>query len=281
MAKNNIKKNFLSTIEIKTFRMIYRATFLTLGFIAIYVMSVLLEEGKYGIAILPAGFALIFTLLEFVFGEMIVEKSYPSDTRKIMKAVVEMPDNVSESLINSLNEIINGLNGCDKLLVQATIHLKINLSTDKSQKNNIFGLLQIFPYYHIGLSHQEFISSNEKRGRVLEGFKGIIGRCIRTEDIEYVNFATREEYDVRMVNEFGFSKHEIEKHTFSARSYYAAPFKSTEGDMTGIIYLFTKEPQVFPKAVNVNTFISEANHIGNILKVGKILKPKANILYKK
>lgn len=267
------------SIEIKTYRMIYRATFLILGFIAVYIMSVLLEEGQYNWAIIPAGCALVFTLLEFVFGEMIVEKSYPSETKKIMDAVDKMSEDVSDSLLKCLEEIINDLNGCDKRIVQATIHLKVHISKSKEKKNQTFGLLQIFPYFHIGLSHQQFISSKEKSGRILEGFKGIIGRCMRTDDIEYVNFATVDEYNFRMVNEFGFTKDEIEKHTFSARSYFAAPFKSTN-EVIGIIYLFTKEPQVFPKAVDMQKFITKANHIADILKVGKIIKTNANILYK-
>jgi hypothetical protein len=273
MPKNKNINRFFKTIEVKTYRMIYRATFLILGFIAIYIMTILIEEGEYYQAIIPGSLALIFALLEFVFGEVIVEKSFPTETRRIMNAVDKMSIETSESLINCLNSIIDDLSGCDKELVQATIHLKVGVN-----RSNKFGLLQIFPYYHIGLSHQEFISSKEKSGRILEGFKGIIGRCMRTENVEYVNFATVEEYNFRMINEFGFSKDEVVKHNFSARSYFAAPFKASSG-LIGIIYLFTKEPQVFPKAVDIQKFVTKSNHIADILKVGKIIKTNANILY--
>ncbi|KAB2879060.1 hypothetical protein F9K33_10795 [bacterium] len=238
-------------------------------------MSVLLEERLYYYAMIPGGCALIFTLFEFVFGEMIVEKSYPSETRKIMDAVDKMPEEVSNGLLNCLKTVIEDLRGCDKTLVLATIHLKVNVTISKEDRIQVFGLLQIFPYFQIGMLHQEFVSSKEKSGRILHGYKGIIGRCMRTENIESVNFATVDEYNFRMVNEFGFSKDEIEKHTFSARSYFAAPFKSNS-EVIGIIYLFTKEPQVFPKAVDKAKFISTANHIVDILQVGKIIKTKAN-----
>jgi len=279
MLKNRIIDKVFSSVEIKTYRMIYRAIFLILGFFSVFCMSILIQENKYKLALIPGICALICSLLEFVFGEMIVEKSYPSETKRILRAVDNMSEQVSESLINCIKNIIDNLTGCDKSLVQATIHLRIDVNKTKDDNSRVFGLLQILPYYHLGMTHEDYINSKDKRGRMLQSYKGIIGRCLRTENVECVTFSTVEEYNYRMINDFGFTKNEIKNHTFSARSYFAAPFKSQE-QLIGMIYLFSKEPQVFPKAIEMAKFYKEASHVLDILKIGKIINTNANIVYK-
>ncbi len=100
--------------------------------------------------------------------------------------------------------------------------------------------------------------------------KGIIGRCLRTGKTEIVNFASEEEYDRRMVEEFSFTREEANECTKPARSYWAHPVFSCD-ELVGVIYLFSNELQVFPKAVKKPHLDQSAKHIANLLEVARVI----------
>ena len=109
-----------------------------------------------------------------------------------------------------------------------------------------------------------------KRWRFTSTTKGIIGRCYRLGIGVYVNFIGEDEYNQRMVSEFGFTKDEVAKHTKEARSYYAYPILMNN-DVIGILYLFSTEPQVFPRTISQEKIQNAANQIIELLEVANIL----------
>ena len=152
------------------------------------------------------------------------------------------------------------MKGCYKPNVNATIHLKVFYYSGSDDKV-VSGLVQITDYY-----------GQQKGGlwRVTGSYKGIIGRCLRTKKSEWVNFTSDNEYEERMVKEFGFTVEEMQSRTSSARSYWAQPiFKVNE--VVGVLYLFTPEMQVFPRAANINTMESNAKDIAALLSTARII----------
>jgi GAF domain-containing protein len=73
-----------------------------------------------------------------------------------------------------------------------------------------------------------------------------------------------------MVEEFGFSPEEVDRHTKTARSYLAFPIRD-RGDMVGVMYFFSTEPQVFPVAANEDRLRDAAESISALLRAAEIL----------
>ena len=87
----------------------------------------------------------------------------------------------------------------------------------------------------------------------------------------FVNFASEEEYRRRMVEEFGFTQAEADRHTTTARSYLAYPLLD-EGEPVSVIYFFSSQPQVFPLAADDGDLRDTAAEIGGLLRAAEILK---------
>jgi hypothetical protein len=85
-----------------------------------------------------------------------------------------------------------------------------------------------------------------------------------------VNFRSLDEYRDRMVREFGFTHQEVARHTTAARSYLAYPIRD-KGEIIGIMYFFSTEPQVFPHAVNSQRLSDTAESILGLLRTAEIL----------
>jgi GAF domain-containing protein len=86
----------------------------------------------------------------------------------------------------------------------------------------------------------------------------------------YVNFSTPAEYKRRMIEEFGFTQAEAERHTTAARSYLAFPVFSS-GNVIGVMYFFSTEPQVFPKAADEDVLERHASVVAGLLRAAEII----------
>ena len=109
-----------------------------------------------------------------------------------------------------------------------------------------------------------------KKGRITLINQGIIGRCARTGALETVGFADQEEYAASMVREFGFTQKEANSHTRTARSYLTFPLKHDDRTV-GVLYFFTPEPQVFPRAARVDSLKAAAREIVNYLVLADLI----------
>jgi hypothetical protein len=252
--------SFIDIPQRKKFRLKLRAWFLCFGVIAAFLTSVLIDKGKYYWAILPASFVLLASLAEFVLADILTESLYPASTQTILQKLESNLRDTHDKILESIRKAITSLRACDITKVSGTFHLKAELysySGDESEP----ALVQVTDYGGmIGGGRWRFTSAT----------KGIIGRCLRTGEPEWVNFGSTMEYEERMVREFGFSKGEIEKHTKQARSYWAQPVYS-KGRLIGIIYLFSTELQVFPLAVEQGKLESKANEIAAYLEGARIV----------
>lgn len=192
--------------------------------------------------------------------DVLTEKIYPARTEKILADLDEKTPKIERKLSDELDSARNALKGCDIDQVSITLHLKVSIysTVDESSED---AFIQIIDY------RGRF---GGKRWRVVPATKGIIGRCLRTGKQEFVNFATEEEYDRRMVEEFSFTREEANKHTKRARSYWAHPVFSRD-EQVGVIYLFSNELQVFPKAVEKPRLDQSAKHIANFLEVARVI----------
>ena len=68
-----------------------------------------------------------------------------------------------------------------------------------------------------------------------------------------------------MVEQFGFSREEAERHTTAARSYMAVPIRSA-GDVVGVMYFFSTEPQIFPHVASETMLDQNAAFIVGLLR---------------
>lgn len=202
-----------------------------------YFSSVAFEEKKYGCA--AWWFFLIFAsaVVELVFGDILVERRFPAKTARRLAVFDEkLGDRARDTIVHEISEVINGLKCCDTSLVRGTLHLLVDV-TPADGIRPVFELFQVTDY----------VNGKGLRGRFTTIDQGIIGRCARTGVREIVNFSSVNEYEQRMVREFGFSKREMESHSKASRSYLAEPLHHGS-ELIGVLYFDSTEPQVFPHA---------------------------------
>lgn len=244
----------------KRFRISIRAAFIIIGATAAYAASILFEENLYFWATVPALAILAAAIVEFVFGDVLTEKRYPARTESILENYENKVQNVHNQLLAQLNSAIQSLKGCDPTKVNGTLHLLVELfsPTDDSSEH---AFLQITSYTgQLGGARWRFASVS----------KGIIGRCFRTHEAEYVNFSTQQEHNDRMIREFGFTQDEMQRHTMVARSYWAQPLLSGD-QFVGVMYLFSTEHQAFPRSVERLPLNDTARNIVSILEAAAII----------
>ena len=165
-----------------------------------------------------------------------------------------------QAIEEKLRRIIGNFQACDTSQVSGTVHIIVEL-TPSPEVRGRNGLLQLTHY--VG-------PYGGSKGRITPLEKGLIGRCARTGKTEVVNFSDVDEYRRRMVEEFGYSNAEAEGHTTVARSYMAEPL-ALGGEVVGVIYFFSPEPQVFPHAARDSNLSSSAQDLVDLLKTASIV----------
>ncbi|MGH9428923.1 MAG: GAF domain-containing protein, partial [Terriglobia bacterium] len=149
---------------------------------------------------------------------------------------------------------------CDNSQVSGALHLIVELYTSPDDASE-HALVQVTEYSgRLG----------GKRWRFTLSTKGVIGRCLRTQKPEWVNFGSLAEYEERMVTEFGFTPKEVQEHTQQARSYWAEPVVA-RGQMVGVMYLFSTELQVFPCAAEKSSLEGAAREIAAFLEGARLV----------
>jgi hypothetical protein len=244
----------------RQFRILLRFGFLTVGFFAGFLVGVFMEEKLYGIAACIAAIVFLASVGEFVLADVITERRYPRQTEKILASMELRIPAIEKQLAEELDYIKNGLRGCDVREVSATLHVKVSVYSPVDERPED-AFVQVLDYQG---------GFGGPRWRLTPCTKGIIGRCLRTCQPEFVNFSTVEEYNDRMVREFGFTPKETKERTMSARSYWAHPVLM-DSDLVAVIYLFSTEPQVFPKAADISNLNQSARHIASLLHAARVI----------
>jgi hypothetical protein len=245
----------------RQFRLAFRTLAVVVGVASGFAVGLLMELHWFKLSVLPGTLLLVATLVEFVLGDYIAEQNYPIETEKKLALLEERLGALAvERIGRKLQRIILTFEACDKAQVSATVHIVVELTPSAEVKQR-YGLLQLTDY--VG-------PYGGSKGRITTLEKGIIGKCARTGRRESVNFADVAEYLRRMVEEFGFSKEEAERHTTIARSYLAEPL-SLGPKIIGVLYFFTSEPQVFPYAARDSDLSSDAKDLIDILETISIV----------
>jgi hypothetical protein len=208
------------------------------GLLAGYWVAILVQENMYRAGFYVALLVIASTLMELVVGDLWTRSRFPASTQTLLSRLEINFERVNQHIPAYVQQLIDTLTNCDVQRVSGTVHLRVPLNTLSEDREE--ALVQLTGYAGAG------------RGgawRFTAATKGIIGRCLRTGAQQIVNFASEAEYLERMVLEFGFSQRETATHTRDARSYLAYPIRTRSG-LIGVLYLFSTEVQVFPRAVN-------------------------------
>lgn len=241
----------------RSFRLTIRAMALFSGLCAGFYVSVQLEQNNFQVGFYFFLIVIVASVLEFILGDMFADRSFPFDTERKLSLMEErLGSNAIDFISSRLRQTINEFVGCDSGSVSATVHVIAELNATNDSRTR-YGLLQLTDY--VG-------PEGGRKGRVTLINQGIIGRCARTLKMETADFSDVAEYKNSMVRDFGFTKEEARKHTITARSYLAYPLKSDEA-LIGVIYFFTEEPQVFPKAAKNAQLDRLATEFVNYLKL--------------
>jgi hypothetical protein len=259
---------FLSKIGIRThrsFRLTIRAVALVVGVCAGFAISVMIQESRYWSAGLVFVIVLLAGFIEFVIADVLADRSFPFDTeRKLELMEGQLGQKGIAGVADKMRELIGQFRACDQSQVRATVHVFVPLMPTADQPARR-GLLQLTDYVARAVPVDPGVTRRRK-GRIIPVNQGIIGRCARTGAMETVGFADMGEYREAMVRDFGFTPEEAEKHTTSARSYLAFPLRAEE-EVVGVLYFFTTEPQVFPRAADREQLESGARDIVRLLEL--------------
>lgn len=256
--------SFIRTIGIRTrrqFRLTLRGLAIIIAVGSGYAIGVLTELHLFWWSSIPFLLLLTATIVEFVLADYLVEQSYPIETEKILALLEQrLGGSVVRTITGKLERIIKSFQACDISRISGTVHVTVELGSTPEDKTR-YGLLQLTDY--VGPDGRE-------KGRITILEKGIIGRCARTGQTQFVNFLDLSEYRRRMIEEFGFSSREAERHTTTARSFIAEPLKA-ETKVIGVLYFFSTEPQVFPHAARNSIIYSQAEDLVDLLKTVSII----------
>ncbi len=245
----------------RAFRLRFRIASVFLASAAGYAFSVLIQESLYYWALLPGVGLIAAALLEFVIAEVIVDARFPPETEELLsrlkRALTRQSTDVEIRRI--LDRCVDTFQGCKPHSVSAAAHLCIEVIGEKGPE---YRLLQVTDYTEKELGGSKWRITNSRLG--------IIGRCLRTGETEFVNFIDSADYEQRMVSEFGFTRKQANSHTTSARSYLAHPVV-VDWQVVAVLYFFSTEPQVFPLAADLHP-VNEAGHdIVGLLRVAEVI----------
>jgi len=253
-----------SGLHIKTrrqFRLTVRALAVIVAATSAFGVGVFVEFHWFRRATAAFVVGLTATLVELILGDYLAEHTYPFETEKKLEILEHrLGEAAVRAITEKLRRIIASFAACDTRQISGTVHILVELSGSAEDKVR-YGLLQLTDYVgpHGG-----------SKGRITTMEKGIVGRCARTAKTEYVNFADVHVYRKRMVEEFGFSRAETERHTTFAKSYIAEPLMLGP-NVIGVLYFFSSEAQVFPHAAREADLTSKAQDLVDLLKIVSIV----------
>lgn len=246
----------------RQFRLTLRAIAILVVTGGTYAIALLLAKSMFLWSILPFYLVFLASILEFILADLLTERSYPIETEKKLDMLEkQLGTRAVQSISEKLKRIIQSFEACDQSRISGTVHIIIELVPSPEGRQR-YGLLQLTDY--VG-------PRGGSKGRITTLDQGIIGRCARTERIEHVNFGDEAKYRKRMVVEFGFSKNEAKSHTTIAKSYIAVPLL-LQSRLVGVLYFFSTEPQVFPRAALNSDLEAKAQDLLDILKTVSLVE---------
>lgn len=243
----------------RKYRVGARLIIIVLAASAAFAFAVLIQKLEYLWSVIPAAILGILSIAEFVVADLIIDARFPPETAKLLERL-QSKLTVHDEIVRVLKTCVSTFEGCDINAISSTMHLRVDIVT--SDNGDTAALIQLSDYTKAGLGG--------RRWRTLEPTKGLVGRCLRLGQLDWVNFRSLDEYRDRMVREFGFTHQEVARHTTTARSYLAYPIQD-KGEIVGILYFFSTEPQVFPHAAKQQRLNDTADSVLGLLRTAEIL----------
>jgi len=230
---------------------------------AAYIFSVLVQERHYLWALIPALVLAVASIAEFVVTDLLLDKRFPPESAALLERLQQklITTPIHDEIVSALNSCVGGFHGCDPSKISSTLHLRVDVLSE-ADSEVVPSLVQVARYTRPSLGGP--------RWRILNPAVGLVGRCLRLNDLVSVNFRDRSEYDHRMVAEFGFAPEDVKRHTTTARSYLASPLRDG-GRVVGVLYFFSTEPQVFPIAADQGQLTRASEEVLRLLRVAEIL----------
>src|SRR5687767_5659311 len=99
-------------------RLAIRLGALLVGTGCAYISSWLMEEKEYGRALLSFTFIFVAAVVEFVFGDLIVEHQYPAETARRLKVFDQkIGERAANSIVNKIKAVIQSFAACDQIRI--------------------------------------------------------------------------------------------------------------------------------------------------------------------
>ena len=140
---------FLRLVGIRTrrsFRLTIRAIALLVGLSAAFYLSVLLAKKEFEIAWYVFLVVIVAAFVEFVFADVLVDRSFPFDTeRKLALMEKRLGAQVIEAITQRIKDLVAEFRDCDTALISATVHVFAELTATADQRIRE-GLLQLTDY---------------------------------------------------------------------------------------------------------------------------------------
>jgi GAF domain-containing protein len=244
----------------RKYRIAARLVIIVIASVMLYVFSILVQERQYGWALIPAIAIALLTVAEFVVADLVIDARFPPQTAEVLERL-QAKLNIHDEILIVLGNCIRSFRACDHSQISATVHLCVDVVGVDTHKTNS-ALIQLSDYTRAGLGG--------RRWRTIEVTKGLVGRCVRLQRADWVNFRSADEYHRRMVSEFGFTRDEVSRHTSTARSYLAVPMID-QAEVVGVLYFFSTEPQVFPHAAREGRLNEAASQVLALLRTAEIV----------
>lgn len=246
----------------RSLRLALRAIALAGGLFCLHFANVAYESQCFSEAAWWHCGVAVAAFVEFVLADVLADKAFPYDTeRKLNLLEKRLGRNIIQAMMDRIGEAIRAFRCCDTHRISATVHLLTDLDSTQDDRFRQ-GLLQLTDY--VG-------PDGGRKGRITPITKGVIGLCVRTQQVETANFSSREEYSYSMTKYYGFTADEASRHSAKGRSYLAYPLMSNTDCVVGVLYFFTSEPQVFPTAIDLAKIQELARHILRDLQIAGLV----------
>lgn len=162
-------------------RAIVRLTILLAASVVAFLFGFFLQIGRFGWGFVAALGLGVLSVAEFVLADLLIESRFPRETRRFLERLQDRMSTTAahEEILRLLTDCIGTFRGCSRDLISSTVHLKVDVAASDPHVKAV-GLVQVSDYTKAGLGG--------RRWRVLDSAKGIVGRCVRTERLVWVNF---------------------------------------------------------------------------------------------
>jgi hypothetical protein len=274
-----LRRDWRTLSRSRRFRLKLRFWSILLGGAGGLTFAVLLQLRLWSwvwIPVLAAGAA---SFVEFLIADLLTESKFtPTSARRLDLLQQALTDGADKRIEHAIAGCIRRFHGCRTDLVKGTVHLLVSRQLN-DESETVETMIQLTEYADAGHAGQ--------RWRDTPTTKGIVGQCFREQQKVFVNFADRDEYELRMVREFGFTRAEMAKHDIDGRSYLAFPLQRkveaeergvprSEGGgavhFEGVLYFYSPEPQVFPWAAGDEALNDAAEQVLDQLAAAHVLE---------